>query len=147
MTHRALQIIDAAAAVIPQTGQRVFVHRVMSLGEGEQEAPAQSVCMGEDNPLDDDGASNLAFLDSLVRIEVVSLVKEADEEAALAKLMEMRTKTHVAFMADRSLGLTFVIDTRYAGASKPELELNDQMCGRQVTNWDVHYRMNISDPS
>jgi hypothetical protein len=144
--HRAEQIIDALVGLMPSTGA-AFKHRVLTVSDDEQEMPAQSVRVGEDSPLDDDGASNFSFIDSLLSIEIDLMVKEIDIETVITKLMELRTATHIAIMADRSLGLAFVIDTRYRGCDAPEAEVKDYVVGRFTTRWQVHYRMNVSDPS
>lgn len=144
--HRAEQIIDALVALMPSTGA-AFKHRVLTLSDDQQELPAQSVRMGEDRPIDDDGASNFSFIDSMLFLEIDLYVKEITIEAAITKLLELRTATHVAIMADRSLGLAFVIDTRYGGSDAPEAEAKDYVAGRLTTRWQVHYRMNIGDPS
>jgi hypothetical protein len=144
--HRAEQIIDALVALMPSTGA-AFKHRVLSLSDEEQEMPAQCVRLGEDKPLDDDGASNFSFIDSLLFVEIDLYAKEIDIEATITKLMQLRTAIHIALMADRSLGLSFVIDTRYGGAEAPEAEQKDYVVGRLTTSWQVHYRQNIGDPS
>jgi hypothetical protein len=144
--HRAEQIVDALVALMPSTGA-AFKHRVLTVSDDEKELPAQSVRLGEDRPFDEDGASNFAFIDSLLFIEIDLLVKEVDIEAAITRLMQLRTATHVAIMADRSLGLSFVIDTRYGGSDSPEADVKDYVVGSLTTRWQVHYRMNIGDPS
>lgn len=144
--HRAEQIVDALVALMPSTGA-AFKHRVLTVSDDEQEMPAQSVRLGDDQPLDEDGASNLAFLDSLLSIEIQLLVKEIDIETVITRLMDLRTAVHIALMADRSLGLAFVIDTRYGGANAPEVEIKDYFVGSLTTRWQVHYRQNVLDPS
>lgn len=149
MSHRALQIIDAIAALHSADVQAVYKNRALSLDEDLQEIPAASVNMGEDRPLDDDGASNCRFIDSLLAVEIVFIVRGDSEEDVTQKLMELRAASHVALMADRTLGLsTFVIDTRYQGAGTREIALiNDRITGRLQTAWAVHYRMNIGNPT
>lgn len=146
MTHRAEQIQDAIVALMPTTSSN-FKHRVLSLSQPEGDVPARSVRFGEDVPIDDDGASNFAFLDSLLAIEIDHKVLEVDEETALSALMEMRRETHIALMADRSLGLSFVIDTRYGGASAPARDITELCAGVLTSRWFVHYRMTITDPA
>lgn len=148
MTHRAEQIIDAVVAAIPETAQRVFKHRRDSLSAEEQELPATSVDEGDDVPLDDDGASNIQFLDSMLTVETTAFAEESTEELLKAKLSELRVINHKALMAgDRSLGLDFVIDVKYAGADAPEIERAGEIfAGKRTSRWLVHYRMNITDP-
>lgn len=146
--HRAEQIIDALVALQP-AATAAFKHRTLSCGAEDVELPASSVRMGRDDPFEEDGASNLAFLDSLLDIEIDLLVQETDEARAIAALMQLRAAQHVAIMADRTLGLSnFVIDTRYQGADAPETEpFGEYTSARLTTVWQVHYRMNIGDPS
>jgi hypothetical protein len=152
VTHRAQQVIDAIAAELAANvnlGASVFTNRVQSLSDPDQELPAVSVVYGSDSPLDASGASNFAFLDSLLAVQTVAFVRELDEQAALARLLELRRQIHITLMAsDRSQGLGFVIDTRYAGADAPALDAAGSfVAARLVVSWAVHYRMNISDPA
>jgi hypothetical protein len=146
MTHRADQIVDQVVSLLPASLAAVLKNRSLPISEAEQEVPAFSVCMGDDAPLDDIGRSNFSFIDSLLTVDIISLVREQHEPAAVAKLTELRTAAHIALMADDTLGLAFVIGVRYAGAPAPELEQTDLMAGRQVARWLVHYRMNVTDP-
>jgi len=147
MTHRAEQIIDQVVELVPSTAFAVFKHRRNSLSESDQELPAISVDVGEDAPLDDDGASNIAFYDSLLTIEITAFAREADEPDLVKHLMKIRAIVHRALMADRALALDFVIDTRYGGAGAAEIQsAGDMLAGRYTSRWFVHYRMNITDP-
>lgn len=148
--HRADQIIDAAVtaiqAAVPST-IKVYAHRRLSLGEDQDELPAISVDFGGDEPLDDDGASNMAFIDSLLTVNVVAVLAAGEERDLKTDLLDMRRKIHVAMMTDRTLGLAFVADTRYQGAEDPEFFTeNEALLGSLSTSWAVHYRMNIADP-
>jgi hypothetical protein len=146
--HRAEQVIDALVALQPVSDGQRFKNRTLSLSADDLELPAAVVSIGEDSPLDDDGASNLAFLDSLLTADCELVVQASNEEDAASDLMDLRRDQHVAIMADRSLGLSFVIDTRYQGASAPEFEqLAEFTAARMTTRWLVHYRMNIADPA
>lgn len=149
MSHRVEQILDALVALMPTTAAAVYKHRAMTLSDEAGELPAISINLGADTPLDDDGASNFAFIDSLAAIEIIVRLQDSDEQTALSKLLDFRRDIHVAVMADRELGLSsFVIDTRYAGAEAPERDVEQALvAGRLVTRWLVHYRMNIGDPA
>jgi hypothetical protein len=152
MSHRAQQIVDAIATELGANASLaavVFTNRILSLSEPDQELPAVSVLYGADVPADADGASNLAFLDSFIQISTIAIVREIDEAAVLTKLLELRRQIHITLMAgDRTQGLAFIIDTRYAGASAPELDgQGAQIAGRLAVNWTVFYRMNINDPA
>jgi hypothetical protein len=154
VTHRAEQIVDAAAAILAAhallTGVKVVQHRVLSLSLDDQELPAVSITIGDDSALEEDGATNFAFLDSLLSLAFRIVVKVDDgdeEEDAIGQLLDVRRAVHVALMADQTLGLTFVIDTRYGGADAPILDgISENMCGMMDCRWSVHYRMNYADP-
>lgn len=149
MSHRVEQIIEAFAALVDANfNGSVYIHRALSLSEEEGELPAISIDFGEDSPLDDDGASNLAFLDSLVSVMATIYTRGSEEIEVRRALMAARTAMHIAIMADRTLGLSFVVDTRYGGADEPEINAETEyLAGRLVCRWAVHYRMNITDPS
>lgn len=150
MSHRAQQALDAVAAILAANtsmGASIYTHRILSVSEADQELPAVSVRYGADTPADDDGALNFAFLDSLLELQIVALASGIDEQAVLAMLLDLRRQIHISLMADRSQGLAFVIDTRYGGASAPEIDASTELVrGRLEQRWLVHYRMNISDP-
>lgn len=150
MSHRAQQIVDAVITALTANsslGASVYAHRALSLSEPDQELPAVSIRYGGDSPIDEDGASNFAYLDSLLEMQAVSMVRGPDEVSVMQALLDLRRQIHITLMADRSLGLAFVIDTRYGGAAAPELDTaTEYIAGRLEQRWLVHYRMNISDP-
>lgn len=150
MAHRCQQIIDAIADALGDNtslNASVYKHRNASLNEDEQELPCVSVSIGADTPLADMGAVNMAYVDSLLDVEIVATVRADDEADAITALMDLRRQVHITLMADRSLGLSFVIDTRYGGADAPTIDVQaDRAAARMSSKWAVHYRMSISDP-
>ena len=146
MTHRADQVIDAVVSIISAAvAARVEKNRTIPFASEsiEQDLPAISVRMGSDDPL----IQNVSFIDSALSVNVVLIVSRETEPDVVADLMELRRATHVALMADQTLGKSFVSDTRYAGASAPEIDLSGKSpAGRMETLWLVPYRMNIADP-
>jgi hypothetical protein len=152
MSHRAQQIIDAMALALGAStrlqGAKVFTNRSFSLLEASDEVPCASVNYGADQPLDPLGASNLSFLDSLIEVPIVSFVGADDEPGAMSALMDMRAAIHVALLADQTQGLSFIINTRYGGATEPALDSSTQrILASLKSSWFVHYRMNLLDPS
>lgn len=146
--HRAEQIVDAMVALQPVPDGQRFKHRTLSLSERDFELPAAVVQIGADEPSEEDGASNLAFLDSLLTLTTELYVQAETEADAVTALMELRRLQHVAIQVDRSLGLTFVIDTRYQGASAPVIEaMAEFTAASMATQWQVFYRMNVADPA
>ncbi|MBK7251946.1 MAG: hypothetical protein IPI06_14040 [Gammaproteobacteria bacterium] len=145
--HRALLIVNAAAAVI-DTGSTayVYVHRTLSLAQAE--LPAISVRIGEDRPLEDDGQSSMSFIDSRLTLNVQLLATGATEAAVISALMGLRTDVHKALQADVALGKTYIIDTRYGGASAPDLNVDTKrVSGEMVAQWHVVYRCSVTDPT
>lgn len=151
MSHRAQQIVDAIDANLQpykSTLGAIFVNRSLSIDENSGEVPCVTINYGDDNPLSELGASNLSFLDSLIEITLVAFNVADDEQTLLDLLLDARKTIHVALMADRSQGLAFVIDSRYGGATKPDVDASaDRIYGSLTSTWRVHYRMNILDPS
>src|SRR3569832_1224798 len=139
--HRAEQIVDAMVALQPTTAK--FKNRTLTLSEIDFELPAAIVKIGEEAPLDEDGASNFAYIDSLLTLNCELLARGSTEEEAISAVMDLRRSQHVAVMADVTLGQSFDIYTRYAGAEEPELDaINENVAARLIARWQVHYRMN-----
>lgn len=151
MPHRAAEIIDQIADILNAQADLaavVYTHRQLTLSESDQEVPAVIVQMGDDEPFTDTGVSVIPFIDSLLDVTCTLKATGVDEPEIMGALLELRRQVHIALMADRSLGLGFVIDTRYQGATQPEIEReSERMVGSYATRWTVHYRMNILDPS
>ena len=151
MSHRAQQIIDAMAATLAASStlaSAVYTNRRYSLADTAQELPAVIIDYGADSPMSEFGATNVAFLDSLLEVAVHIVVRADTEQDVLIDLMNRRVAQHIALIADRSQGLAFVIDTRYGGASAPDVDVStDRPAGALTCRWFVHYRMNLSDPS
>lgn len=144
MAHRAEQIVDAAKTLldVSATLGALYRNRQLSLSEASSEVPATSVNLGDDEPVSDLGADNFAFVDSLLTLQVIHVASATTEDGVVDALMDMRAAAYAIMMADRSLGLSFVIDTRYGGASAPEIsDEGGKLCGRLATLWTVYYRM------
>lgn len=150
MTHRAEQIIDAVAAALRASSTlqaNVFEHRAMSIADDQGELPAVSVDAGEDDPLSELGNDNMAFIDSLLSVAVTACVTGDTEEELKTALFDKRRRIHQALMADSTLGLSFCMGTRYAGAGQMQINVNaERMAGSIETRWRVLYRQNITDP-
>lgn len=147
MSHRALQIVDAVKAVLEADSSlaaAVYRHRTASLSEADAELPAVSVGLGDDEPIE---PGNLAYIDSLLTMTVTAAAIASSEEALVEELVRLRSEVHQVLMADRQQGLAFVIDTRYGGASAPEVNADGgRYAGTLESRWLVHYRMNVSSP-
>jgi len=142
--HRAEQVLDAVVAKLLAGGIAAEKHRVLSY-DPDMELPAVSVRMGPDAPLE---AQNIVFIDSQLTVVIDAIVSGDTEADAIAALLALRTASHVALMADQTLGLPFVSDTRYAGATAPIVEADGKrIAARQECSWLTPYRMKIADPS
>lgn len=155
MSHRVQQIVDKVqtileAHVLTAAEASIYQHRTLSLSEPDLEIPAISITLGDDPPIDDDGATNFNYFDSLQSLLFRIVVKggaQDEERHVIAKLLDLRRALHVALMVDDSLGLAFVIGVRYGGAEAPELSAEDEKTvGAMACRWLVHYRVNIADP-
>lgn len=149
--HRAEQIVvavvsalDAATGIAATT----YLHRELSLSDQDQELPALCVRNGQDQPMSELGVINVAFIDSLLEVRVASYAKGSTEIDVATELARLRSVIHRALLGtDRTLSLSFVIDTRYGGADRPEFDSSvSRIGGMQESVFYVHYRMNIADP-
>lgn len=148
--HRALQVINAAKTLIAAqaTSASVYRHRALSLSDDEQELPAISVRVGTDTPVADGGQGSMQFIDSLQELLVDAIAKGDSEDDVLESLLLLRAQIHQALQADVTLGLAFVTDTAYGGASAPDLAAGGaRLVGSLSTRWVVRYRMNFTDPN
>lgn len=147
--HRASQIVDRIAEVIGArvgpSGVNVFTHRRLSLSAEQGELPAHSVDFGPDEP----EVENTTYIDSTLTVPVTFIATVAVEDELRRRMLEQRREVHIALMADPTLGLPFVITTRYGGAEAPEFSANDEgelLAASLTSIWLVTYRMNLTDP-
>lgn len=148
MAHRADQVVDAIVTAIDTAvkpkGVHVFAHRRLTLLADQDELPVISVDFGEDNP-----AQELtgAYFDSLLSCQITAVAVAREEADLKTELLDLRRRIHVALMADRTLGLSFVVNTHYGGTEAPQIDASvDPIVGELVSVWNVYYRMNIADP-
>lgn len=146
--HRADQVLNAIVtaitAAVQPTGVKVFAHRRLTLLADQDELPAISVDFGEDNP-----AQELTggYFDSLLSCQITAVAVAREEADLKTELLDLRRRIHVALMADRTLGLSFVVNTHYGGTEAPQIDASvDPIVGELVSVWNVYYRMNIADP-
>lgn len=149
--HREEQIIQAAkAAIEAQSGlaAAVFAHRTLTLNADDQELPAVVVNNGADTSPDDDGVTNLAFIDSVVELQISLAAQGETQQEIASELDRLRVSVHKALMASpRDLGLSFVLGIQYGGAGEPEYpQEGSPLGGRRDVSFSVLYRMNIADP-
>ncbi len=151
MTHRAQQIIEAAAAaLVVRDVAQVFTHRRLTLAELDFEVPAFIVDLGADQPLSELGYTNAALIDSRLELNVAAIVQGSTESEIIPALLEMRRQAHIAMLAatDHTLGLAFVLAVRYAGAEMPIVNADgNRLAGLLVSRWSIDYRMTLGDPA
>ncbi len=142
--HRAEQILDAIVSILTAAGiEGVAKHRELSY-DPDMELPAISVKFGADQA---PSISNIPVIDSVLTVTIVAVVREDTEAEAVTALLALRSSTHVALQADQTLGLSFVSDTRYGGATEPVFDTSGEgVAARQETQWNVPYRMNVASP-
>lgn len=143
---RAEQI---AAAILTKvtglttTGANVKRARAYPWGEGE--LPALSIYQGADIPLGDT-ESNIAFIDSILTITIAAHVFNSSVIDTV--LNQIRKEVYSVIMVDRTLGLSFVHRTDWAGQG--ETEINDtgaKPVGTMPMEWRIFYRHSITDAS
>lgn len=146
--HRAEQIVDAAVTLLDAAlSAQVFKARTLSLSNEDGELPAITVNIGTDDPVSDLGADNLRFIDSLLELRLTAYAQDTSQSAVLTDLMALRVGVHKALMADQTLGLGFVMSTRYGGADAPEVATEGAyLAGRLDMTFRVLYRMSVTDP-
>jgi hypothetical protein len=153
MSHRAEQIVEAMQTIIAAFSglainpKNVHIHRTLTLSEDVGELDAMTINLGDDSPVSEFGTDNVAFIDSILSVPIVSYAKATTEYELRRALSRLRRQMHQALMADVTLGLSFMVHTMYGGAKAVEIETDgDSPVGQQESLWRVHYRMNITDP-
>lgn len=135
MTDRAESIVVAFNTLVtglPQTQGRVERGRVYPVDV----LPALTINMGAEQIVDD---PNIAFQDEYLDVEVTASVK--DNSGVDTALNQIRAEVYAAVMSNRTLGLSYVLDTRWLGRDTPDRsgEL-EQKSARQTMIFRVHYR-------
>ena len=109
------------------------------------ELPCISIEIGADTPTDPDGTQSSNFEDSEQMIFVDSYDHRSDAEA-MKRIALVRALCHKAIMADFTLGLSFVVQARYGGASHPASDAESGLPGWTMrVAFPVHYRFNDDD--
>jgi len=150
--HRAEQILQAAVSAIADEtdlAASVYGHRYLSLSPDDQELPAICVNDGPDQPVAESGYSNLAYVDSQLRLDI-SIYAQGDTQQAVAdELYRLRSVVHRAMLVSpRDLGLSsFVMGIGYGGADKPDYTTDGSpLAGRMDCSFVVLYRMDLTSP-
>lgn len=146
MAHREQEIFNAivtAVTGLTTTGSNVYPHRVYDLPASN--AAAIGVRLGPSVPTADDGYQNISFVDRLC--VVYTRVHLKVTEASLDdQLLKVEREIWQAIMADRTLGLAFVIDTQPGGREESELDQAEKPTLACDIEWRVLYRHSLTDP-
>lgn len=122
---------------------KVSSNRVMSLNDGD--LPAYNVVLGADNPTNELGPANVAFID-WEQVLYVDLYERSILENVDAVFLDMRANVHRSLMADVSQTLDFVLTTIPGGADEPIIDDEGErknMVYRTV--WGFMLRTSIDD--
>lgn len=135
--HRAESILQAVAATLtglPTTGASV----VRGWAQQLDSVPGLIVRMGPDE-IDFD---TLRQANRLLTVSVEAVVRAG--ASADSDLNQIRAEVFAALMADRQLGLPWVVDTAPQGDAAPTQKDNADPVVRQVLQYQVQYRHSIT---
>ncbi len=147
MATRYETLIDAvivniqAEAGVDST--KVYRNRVQAINDTE--LPAYVIALGPDQPLNELGPDNLAFIDwevfLFVDLFIRTVAASPDQE-----FLDMRARVHRALMADHTQGLSFVMTTIPAGADEPIIDdEGERKSAVYRTNWVFRVRTSLAD--
>ncbi len=147
--HRASQIVDALAALhsasVEPLGWHVYTHRRESLDPAQDELPAISIDVGEDQPADWKGLQSIG---SALNVEITLLATDPLEADARELVLTMRQQSEALMLAQlmaaagSKLGLGFVYSIRYDGAGPLLAEADgQQFVAGLVSKWIVAYQL------
>jgi len=141
MTHRAENIMDAVTTTVTgltRTSSRVERGRVYSV----ETLPALTVEMGSD--FVDRDASDFVNANRELSIKITAIIKANSEPDS--QLNIIREEVYNALIADRTLGVSGVIDIWLDSDDEPELSSEaEQTIGKQQLNYVVKYRHSYTD--
>lgn len=140
MTHRAESIIGAMTTAVTglvTTGNNVVRGQVYPLST----FPGLAVDMGPEIPV---GDANVAYQDQHVDINIVAYVQ--DNDGVDTVLNQIRSELYAAIMANRTLGLLYVIDIECLGRATPErTDQLEKKSAKQESTYRVYYRHSYAD--
>lgn len=142
MTHRAESIMVAVLDKIDgltTTSTRASRGRAYPV-DGDA-LPALTLEQG----VDEVDLQNMAFIDRHLDFSIIAHVKTTGTTETTLNLI--REEVHVALMADRTQGLSYVRDTLPLGDGEPDISGDsNQSIARLRMNWRIKYRHSITDP-
>ena len=121
------------------------VHFARAFEIQQDEMPCISVEVGPDLPTDPDGQQSSNFTDSELTI-YVDLYDQRNDAEAMRRIAFKRALCHRAILQDYTLGLAFVVQARYGGATEPASDAESGLPGWTMrVPFSVHYRFNFDD--
>jgi hypothetical protein len=148
MSHTVEQILEAVASAVrarvSASGQKVYIHRRLSLSLEQDELSAHSVDYAEDERVD---TQFFGVSDSELSVQTTAMTAASSESEVRSALLNMRREQHIAIMSNPRLGISVVVDTTYGGAEAPEIDTDGEfVVGALTSVWRVHYQTPITDP-
>lgn len=143
--HRAEQIMAAiTTAVTGLTTTGANVRRGQLYPFGDDQTAALTVAQGPAEMLDDQPHRM-----KTVRLEVQIIIHVKSSTTLVDSLINQISKeVYIALMADRTLGLAFVIDSDWTGQTEPEQDIDSEAAtARAAMQFAVLYRHSLTDPS
>ncbi len=147
MATRIEQLLDAIetnlGADVSVDATKVFRNRVADLNDTE--LPGYNLRLGPDAPIDELGATNVAFID-WDQVIFIDCYERAITENVDAVFLNMRRNIHRALMADVTQGLGFVMLSIPGGAEEPLIDDSGERKNMVYrTNWLFRLRTSIDD--
>ncbi len=137
------QVVTNLGADAAIDATKVFNNRIADLNDTE--LPAYNVVLGPDQPRNELGPSNVAFIDwdqaLFIDLYARTILQDAD-----STFLQMRANVHRALMADVTQTLSFIMTTIPAGAEEPNIDdAGERKSLVYRTNWVFWIRTSIDD--
>lgn len=143
--HFAQQIIDAVVTALTgltTTGSNITQGKQWPFNDGQ--VTALTVSMGENIPLD---TQSFAIYTARLEVIVTAHAKTTGSQAD-SLLNQISKEVFIALMTDRTRGLSFVIDTEWAGNDQPDIDVSTEaIAAQQDLRFFITFRHSLTDPS
>lgn len=142
MTHRAETIM---AAVLTKVTNLTTTSTRVSRGRAYPVDGAAMPALTLEQGVDEVELQNIAFIDRHLSFLIIAHVKSTGTTETILNLI--REEVHIALMADRAQGLTYVLDTMPLGDEAPDISGDsNQSVARVRMNWRIKYRHAVTNP-
>lgn len=145
--HRAEQIMVAVKTKLTNlTSTRGRIYRGRVYDVEADSLPCLLLFQQNEEPINPLGFDNTAYQDNNLNLSVVCIAKATKDLET--ELNALKKEVHIALAADRTQGLSFVMNTIPNGSSEPELDSEgDQPIGSVEMRYQIQYRHSVNDPS